>query len=53
MDRSGREVDKDVELDDYPAVSVSPERDERYTVRAIMAACKAEPCRYGFGVFSR
>jgi hypothetical protein len=53
LNRGGREVEKDVEADDYPAVSVQPSRDERYTVRMIMATCNSQPCRYGFGVFSR
>lgn len=49
----GREVDSDVERDDYPAVAVEPDRSEKYTVRAIMATCNSAPCRYGFGVFAR
>lgn len=52
-DRSGREVDRDVERDDYPMVAVQPSRDERYSVRALMAQCGSNPCRYGFGVFSK
>jgi hypothetical protein len=48
-----QEIDRDVERDDYPAVGAAPQRTEKYTVRAIMAACGKEPCRYGFGVFSR
>lgn len=51
--RGGRVIDRDVELDDYPTVAVTPDRDERYTVRSIMAACSKAPCRYGFGVFSK
>jgi hypothetical protein len=50
---AGREVDKDVERDDYPAVAVDVNRTEKYTVRASMAACSASPCRYGFGVFAK
>lgn len=53
LNAGGREVDKDVERDDYPAVAVEVSRTERYTVRASMAACSAGPCRYGFGVFAR
>lgn len=53
MNRAGKEVDTDVEVDDYPAVAVAPDRKERYTVRAIMAACRAAPCAYGFGVFAK
>lgn len=50
---AGKEVDKDVERDDYPAVAADVTRTEKYTVRASMAACGASPCRYGFGVFAR
>ena len=53
LNRGGREIDNDVEADDYPTVAVEPDRDERYTVRTIMATCNTQPCRYGFGVFSR
>ena len=53
MNRAGKQVDKDVEVDDYPTVAVAPDRSERYTVRAIMAACSAAPCAYGFGVFAK
>lgn len=53
FDGAGREIDKDVERDDYPAVAVDVNRTAKYTVRASMASCNASPCRYGFGVFSR
>jgi hypothetical protein len=53
LNRAGREVDRDVERDDYPVVAAEPGRDERFTVRALMAQCTDNPCRYGFGVFSR
>lgn len=53
FDPRGREIDSDVQRDDYPAVAVEPDRTDKYTVRAIMATCTASPCRYGFGVFSR
>ena len=53
LDPTGREIDRDVERDDYPAVAVEPEGTDRFTVRVIMAACSAAPCRYGFGVFAR
>jgi hypothetical protein len=52
-ERDGREIDKDVEHDDYPTVSVTPQRNQRFTVRTIMATCNKQPCRYGFGVFAR
>jgi hypothetical protein len=53
FDPRGREIDSDVQLDDFPAVAAEPARTDNYTVRAIMAACTAAPCRYGFGVFAR
>lgn len=53
LNRSGRETDRDVERDDYPMVAVQPSRDEKFTVRANMAQCSDNPCRYGFGVFSQ
>jgi hypothetical protein len=52
LNSAGREVDRDVERDDYPMVAAQPSRDETFTVRAIMAQCTDNPCRYGFGVFS-
>ena len=53
LNASGREIDKDVERDDYPAVAIDVTETQTYTVRASMAACSAPPCRYGFGVFTR
>jgi hypothetical protein len=52
-DAAGREVDQDVERDDYPAVAVDVNRSTKYTVRTNMASCSRSPCRYGFGVFAR
>ena len=49
----GREIDSDVGEDDAPVVAVTPEQKERFTVRAIMADCTSNPCRYGLGVFRR
>jgi hypothetical protein len=53
LTRAGKQVDRDVERDDYPMVAVQPSADEKYIVRAIMAQCGQNPCRYGFGVFSK
>jgi hypothetical protein len=50
-DPRGREVASDVLTDDTPVVSVSPTVGGTYTVRAIMTACSAQPCRYGIGVY--
>jgi hypothetical protein len=45
-DPAGRQVDSDVQADDYPIVSVRPPADGTYTIEVRMVACKAEPCRY-------
>src|SRR4051794_23351487 len=50
---NGNEVDTDVEMDDFPIVSVSPSRSGTYRVKVVMATCSAEPCRYGVGVFGK
>ena len=50
-DGDGDEVDSDLELDDVPIVSVSVDRADSYRVDVTMAACSAEPCRFGIGVY--
>jgi len=52
-DRDGDEVGSDTQADDTPVVTVTPRRTATYTVRAIMATCSSEPCRYGIGVYGR
>jgi hypothetical protein len=52
-DESGRRVDEDETDDDVPVVAVSPSRGGRYTVRATMASCGDDPCRYGLGVVKK
>ena len=52
-DADGREVDSDIEVDDYPVLEVSPTRTATYRVKVIMATCSTSPCFYGVGVFSR
>ncbi|HET7234421.1 MAG TPA: hypothetical protein VFJ16_30685 [Longimicrobium sp.] len=49
----GNEIDTDVEMDDFPIVSVTPSRTGTYRVKVVMANCSAEPCRYGVGVFGK
>lgn len=49
--RSGGLVAEDVEEDDYPVLRLEPARAGTYTIRATMAACSEEPCRYGVGVY--
>jgi hypothetical protein len=50
---AGREIDSDLQLDDYPVVSVEPGRTATYRVKVTMANCSAEPCRYGIGIFGK
>ena len=52
-DGAGNEIDQDLQLDDYPIVSVTPRRAGSFRVVVSMADCSAEPCRYGIGVFGR
>ena len=52
-DGRGNVVDSDVLDDDYPLVSVTVSRSGAFRVRVSMAACSAEPCRYGIGIFGR
>jgi hypothetical protein len=49
----GDMVDSDVAADDTPVVQITPERTARYRIRATMATCSVEPCRYGVGVYVR
>ena len=49
LDSNGRRIDRDEGDDDVPVVAVSPARRERYTVRATMASCGDNPCRFGLG----
>jgi hypothetical protein len=50
---AGTMVSEDIETDDVPVLSITPPASREYTVRAIMATCKANPCRYGVGVYGR
>lgn len=50
---NGDELDTDIEMDDFPIVSVTPNRTGTYRVKVVMATCNAEPCRYGIGVFGK
>ncbi|HEU4883822.1 MAG TPA: hypothetical protein VFT45_16300 [Longimicrobium sp.] len=52
-DGNGNVVDSDLLEDDYPLVSVTVTRSGVFRVRVSMAACSAEPCRYGIGIFGR
>lgn len=52
-DAAGNQIDDDVETDDIPLVSVTPRRSGTYRLKVVMAACSAEPCRYGVAVFGK
>ena len=52
-DPAGREIDSDLEVDDYPVVSVEPGHSSTYRIKVTMASCTAEPCRYGIGIFGK
>jgi len=53
FDTTGKEIDSDDEDDDAPIVTAEPRRTGRYRVVVSMAACSAEPCRYGIGIFGK
>jgi hypothetical protein len=52
-DARGNEIDSDLQVDDYPVVSVEPGRTSTYRIKVTMARCTAEPCRYGIGIFGK
>jgi len=47
------QIDQDIEMDDFPIVSVTVGRSGTFRLAVSMATCSAEPCRYGIGVFAR
>ncbi len=49
-DSSGREMGRDLELDDVPIVRLSGAAAGRYTVEVSMVTCTGE-CEWGVGVF--
>jgi hypothetical protein len=52
-DGSGNVIDSDLLDDDFPVVSVTVTHSGVFRVRVSMAACSAEPCRYGIGIFGK
>ncbi|HYH83409.1 MAG TPA: hypothetical protein VEX86_26680 [Longimicrobium sp.] len=50
---NGAEIDTDVQMDDFPIVSVNTSRSGTYRLKVVMATCSTEPCRYGVGVFGK
>lgn len=53
IDAAGNRVASDTAEDDVPIVSFVPEASGGYTVRMVMAACKADPCSFGVRGFVR
>jgi hypothetical protein len=51
-DASGAVVASDTATDDVPVITFEP-RAGTYTITVRMAACSAEPCRYGVAAFAR
>ncbi|HET7042645.1 MAG TPA: hypothetical protein VFI13_11520, partial [Gemmatimonadales bacterium] len=52
-DENDNEVDSDLLTDDKPLVEVTPRHAARFRIKVTMASCRANPCRYGVGVWSR
>jgi hypothetical protein len=50
-DSSGKEVDSDLQLDDFPIISARPNKDAVYTILVSMADCDVDPCRYAIQQF--
>jgi hypothetical protein len=46
-------VSEDVQVDDYPVVTVKPSTSHDYRLEAVMASCSSSPCRYGVAIYSR
>jgi hypothetical protein len=52
-DDNGNLIDSDIELDDFPILSVQPRWNAHFTIRAKMEHCSNAPCRYGIGIFGK
>jgi hypothetical protein len=52
-DANGNEVAEDVATDDTPVITITPRRSGQYVLQAVMADCRADPCRYGIGVYGK
>ncbi len=51
-DAYGNELDRDVEDDDVPVVTLDTKYTGKYTIRVEMIACSENPCYYGIGTFA-
>ena len=52
-DENDNEVDSDLLTDDKPLVEVTPRHSATFRIKVTMANCRANPCRYGVGVWSK
>ena len=52
-DENDNEIDSDLLTDDKPLVEVTPRHSARFRIKVTMANCRANPCRYGVGVWSK
>lgn len=52
-DDNGNEIDSDLLDDDKPLVQVTPRHSGGFRIKVTMAACRANPCRYGVGVWTK
>jgi hypothetical protein len=52
-DPSGNEVASDLATDDHPTLHIKGAVQGSYRLKVAMPACRANPCRYGVGVWSR
>jgi hypothetical protein len=52
-DDNDNEIDSDLLTDDKPLVEVTPLHSGRFRIKVTMANCRANPCRYGVGVWSK
>jgi hypothetical protein len=46
-------IDRDIDLDSFPAILYTPSRTEALEVVVRMVSCSENPCRYGVAVFER
>lgn len=46
-------IDSDVEGDDKPTLTVSPQADGKFRVKITMAQCTTSPCFYGVGLYAK
>jgi len=52
-DAAGREVDSDLEFDDVPVISATPDQAAAYRLTIGMVRCETDPCYYGIRLLGR